>query len=662
MECTIMSSLLNHWGRIRIFKSFMTKLRYYLIFICGQQQLKNGIFPNQKVLLKYIENDGQYQFLELLSDIKNELIKPDNFTIYDFKQEMTSKALINYYMASLVDPIYEQLLLKKDENDMAQIIMDKEYEKEINQKANSLKQKSLMAQMILGFRFKYGLGVPNKCKTSSLYYEKAAMQSIQYVEQTYGLDIVERKKLSIGPHVLQDKVQLADQSEDQSYNDMIDLLDLKGQYGNVESLSVLAIQHVHGTKRIKRDFLQARRSFEKALSIDFNDKDSNYYMGLMNLHGLGAYANVQKAVEYFKRAQNDSRALNALGYIYYTAPDYLEIDHSVLMKYGNIRQSFKEAKNYFLKAAENGNTNAQYNLGCLHLNPGSKEEYSFTQAYDRFRYAAEKGHTFSAYNVAVMHLLGIGTFESCQIAQLYLKHVAEVGQNTLLLKSAFSLTIEQRYKEAALIYMELAEQGLAVAQLNAAILFDKYDVIDNDKIFISDVAKRDKKDEKFNINKHLSHKYYQMAGLQIDTQDEANLKLGDFYYYGIACNQSYEKAIEMYRLVVSQSKDSELRGQAMFNLGIIHHFGMGVEIDLEMAQIYYDKAMKEESQALTPVYLLSLYGKWQKLDMLDTIKKFISIHSDSPRSQMTVLMMLICYFCTFAGMVKLLRRDYKRNH
>jgi len=41
--------------------------------------------------------------------------------------------------------------------------------------------------------------------------------------------------------------------------------------------------------------------------------------------------------------------------------------------------------------------------------------------------AAEKGHTFSAYNVAVMHLLGIGTFESCQIAQLFLKHVAEVG-------------------------------------------------------------------------------------------------------------------------------------------------------------------------------------------------------------------------------------------
>ncbi len=35
---------------------------------------------------------------------------------------------------------------------------------------------------------------------------------------------------------------------------IIDLLDLKGEYGNAESLSVLGIQHVHGTKKVKRDF------------------------------------------------------------------------------------------------------------------------------------------------------------------------------------------------------------------------------------------------------------------------------------------------------------------------------------------------------------------------------------------------------------------------
>jgi hypothetical protein len=32
--------------------------------------------------------------------------------------------------------------------------------------------------------------------------------------------------------------------------------------------------------------------------------------------------------------------------------------------------------------------------------------------------------------------------------------------------------------------------------------------------------------------------------------------------------------------------------------------------------------MKEDSKALAPVYLLSLYGKWQKLDMIDTMRRF----------------------------------------
>jgi len=39
--------------------------------------------------------------------------------------------------------------------------------------------------------------------------------------------------------------------------------------------------------------------------------------------------------------------------------------------------------------------------------------------------------------------------------------------------------LENRPREAAMIYMELAEQGLAVAQLNAGILLDKYNIIGN---------------------------------------------------------------------------------------------------------------------------------------------------------------------------------------
>lgn len=98
--------------------------------------------------------------------------------------------------------------------------------------------------------------------------------------------------------------------------------------------------------------------------------------------------------------------------------------------------------------------------------------------------------------------------------------------------------------------------------------------------------------------------------------------------YRVATEQDYQRAIELYKQVITQSRVVELRGQALLSLGMMHHFGQGMPVDLDMAQLYYDKAMKEETTStsssgyMTPVYLLNLYSKWQKLDILETISKF----------------------------------------
>lgn len=63
-----------------------------------------------------------------------------------------------------------------------------------------------------------------------------------------------------------------------------------------------------------------------------------------------------------------------------------------------------------------------------------------------------------------------------------------------------------------MVYLELAEQGIAVAQLNVAILLDNYDIFDNDKVFLTDIA-RANGDKNFNINKHLAFKYFSLAAL-----------------------------------------------------------------------------------------------------------------------------------------------------
>ena len=115
---------------------------------------------------------------------------------------------------------------------------------------------------------------------------------------------------------------------------------------------------------------------------------------------------------------------------------------------------------------------------------------------------------------------------------------------------------------------------------------------------------------------------------------------------------------------------------------MMHHFGLGTPIDLDMAQIYYEKAMKEDASSsyTTPVYLLNLYSKWQRLDIVETLSKFFlfrvtpgpsvlgnsTVQNDViaifganfPRNQTLIGVLIIAYWLTVAGMVKFLRRDH----
>lgn len=60
-----------------------------------------------------------------------------------------------------------------------------------------------------------------------------------------------------------------------------------------------------------------------------------------------------------------------------------------------------------------------------------------------------------------------------------------------------------------------------------------------------------------------------------DTKSEAMLKLGDFNYYGFQPLFGEEplKAAQIYKWVEQNTDDPELKGQALFNLGMIYHFG-----------------------------------------------------------------------------------------
>ena len=169
--------------------------------------------------------------------------------------------------------------------------------------------------------------------------------------------------------------------------------------------------------------------------------------------------NAAKAVSYLQKAGDDPRALNALGVIYYIAPEIFETDPVRLSGFAGIKRDVKKALRLLNLSAEKGNVQAFYNLGAIHLDEDNKEMFSFSKAYDKFKEAATYGHTLSGYNLGVMHYTGLGTFKSCNVANAFLKHVVTMGENSIYMAHAYKLVEQERYLEALWLYMEQAEMG-----------------------------------------------------------------------------------------------------------------------------------------------------------------------------------------------------------
>jgi len=63
------------------------------------------------------------------------------------------------------------------------------------------------------------------------------------VLKSYGLDVVEKKKLKLGPYILESKLQIDERTHIQggdkaSHSDIEELMEFKGEYGNPDSLAL----------------------------------------------------------------------------------------------------------------------------------------------------------------------------------------------------------------------------------------------------------------------------------------------------------------------------------------------------------------------------------------------------------------------------------------
>ncbi|KAJ1529472.1 hypothetical protein ONE63_006247 [Megalurothrips usitatus] len=434
---------------------------------------------------------------------------------------------------------------------------------------------SQWARMALGYRYFAGATVPNSCEKSLDFYRKVANK------------VAEDVSLSGGGMV--QRVRLLEEAENPGYNsgildkDLIDYYQLLAEKGDVQAQVGLGQLHYQGGRGVQQDHLQAARYFMQA--ADAGNPAAMAFLGKIYLEGSDMIKqDNQTAFKYFKKAADQGNPVgqSGLGLMYLHGK--------------GVPKDYQKALKYFTQAADQGWVDGQLQLGNMYFS-GLGVRRNYRMANKLFALASQSGHVLAYYNLAQMHATGTGMLRSCSMAVELYKNVAERGKWGNRLMEAHWHYRNGHFEEAFVTYALLAELGYEVAQSNAAFVLDKGELLslfnNQEEMFVRALM------------------YWGRAASQ--GYSAAQVKLGDYHYYGLGTPVDYEIAASHYR----HASDHQHNAQAMFNLGYMHEQGLGMQQDIHLAKRCYDRAAETNNDAKVPVYLALM-----KLSVIFVLKHF----------------------------------------
>ncbi|KAI1098577.1 HCP-like protein [Jackrogersella minutella] len=293
---------------------------------------------------------------------------------------------------------------------------------------------------------------------------------------------------------------------------------------------------------VRQDFKVAKGWFERG--VKHGDAQSQWGLGIMNLHGLGMPKNVSKATESFKASADQDFSL------------------------------------------------AHVALGALHLDQGTTDDLKIANSY--FEAAARWANIEAQYYLAEMIHYGVGRDKTCGIAMAYYKNVAEKAEPLVSSWTEANQAYEDGDYELALLdYIMAAEQGYEKAQNNVAFMLDPT----QSRLPLPSWLKRQPPKPSLLLNTALALIYWTRSAIQQNI--DSLVKMGDYYLDGIGTEPALDKAAQCY----TGASEYFQSAQALYNLGWMHENGVGLTQDFHLAKRYYDQALETNEEAYLPVTL-----------------------------------------------------------
>ncbi|KAF9153944.1 hypothetical protein BG015_002250 [Linnemannia schmuckeri] len=231
-----------------------------------------------------------------------------------------------------------------------------------------------------------------------------------------------------------------------------------------------------------------------------------------------------------------------------------------------VKQDYRTAVEWFLKAANQGYADAQLELGQLYRD-GSGVEKDYSTALEWLRKAGEQGHAGAQNEIGNMYHTGLGVPQDHALAlEWYLKSaeqgtaVAQGNVGDLYQKGD---GIPQDYGQAMYWYTKAAEQGDVESQNHLGIIYASGHGV--------------RKDES------IAKEWFLKAASQ--GKAAAQNSLGVLYQHGRGVPQDHSLALKWYRKGADQGF-----AVAEYNIGLMYENGGGVEIDRAKALAWYRKA------------------------------------------------------------------------
>ena len=228
-----------------------------------------------------------------------------------------------------------------------------------------------------------------------------------------------------------------------------------------------------------------------------------------------------KAVEWFRKAAERGNA-NAQCYLGYCFKDGVGVD-----------KNYTEAVKWFRKAAEQGNDVAQVNLGVCYEN-GQGVVKDLAEAVKWYRKAAEQDYNVAQVNLGMCYESGQGVVKDLAEAVKWYRKAAEQGnanaQYILGICYQNGKGVVENSSEAVKWYLKSAEQGHAYAQCDLGYCY-------------------------FNgvgVAKNLTEAFFWFGRSALQGYAVAQVNLGDYYEQGQGVSKNLDEAVKWYRKAAEQ--------------------------------------------------------------------------------------------------------------